>query len=1491
MSDTPESTHQTAQVASATKAARGSWKLLASSVLLALAGLAFLAVGTLAMLRYVLVPNIPRFKPEIEAQVSKRLGTPTTIGDLAVSWSEWNPVIDASEVKLKNREGETALALGKVHTQLSWRSLVRGTIVFERLDLGSPDLMIKRLPDGKLQVAGLDIDPFAKSDDDSLNQWLVEQRRISIRGATLRWIDQLRNAPIATFHQADLDFANAGLEHVFKLHGDLSTASDADGKPAHIEGTASFTHPAFQGLGGNKADFSQWSGDVYVEMTHASLAEIRRYVDLPFAIERGDGSARAWVKIDKSTVQQATADVALEKVKVQLANDMPWLDLERLSGRLLARPQAIAEGGLELGAENLAWQEAGRPAVKPTNIALKVEQGRDAEKGKGSFSASSLDIGELQRLSRYVKLPKGVNAAIERHAPQGLLSNVQASWQGQADAPREYDFKTAFTNLSLRAVNATQLPGPARQQPELNPGTPGFKSLSGNVHFTQQSGEADVRIENGLLQFPGVLDPDVIAVDKLKAQLSWKRETAQVPDGNAKANVPVWRVDIVMPEFMNPHAAGSAKATWKQDPIEALTLRKAASTGAAFAGLIDHSRPGILDLQGNLQRANAAAVWQYLPISIPQSIRSYLQNAIQSGVAKDAQFVLSGDLYHFPFALDPIEADKAAIHSKPQQANDWRGVASSPNETFRIVAHMSDVNLDYVPASKDSQGAHINGWPAAKNISGQLIFDRVSMQIKDTHGTITPIDAKPVKLSRVNGRIADFRQKATLELSGNTQGALSDYLAYVRATPINTWTAKALDQAKAEGLAELDLKLGLPLYDMRQATVEGKLKLDNNDLQITPLMPRFTQAKGLMTFTEKGFQVKPMRANFLGGEANIEGGTQEDRSTAFTATGTVTAQALKQESTLGVLALVAARATGQAPYDAKVLIRSGQPEITVNTPLTGMALDFPAPLGKTADSSLPVKYSTQLLNMQGVKSEADASSASQKNLRDLLSITIGSDIGIQYEREIMQSEQGVQIKVLRGGIGVSNPVVLPDSGVFANVAMKRFDADAWGGALRRMPTSVPAAPSASTSAQTVGTEPTQPLVDDTPLSTSEMMQNPYIPNVVALQVDELMAGKKAWNKVVAGATFKEGQWQANVDSVSFSGYLAWRAGTSVGSLGKVTARLGRLSVPKDNRDFEQLLDEPPDQLPAIDLVAEEFELGGKQMGRLELDALNLPGRTREWQLRRLAITNSESTLTAQGNWLPVIASAGGGPALKAALTPSKRVSLNFVLDVTDSGALLTRFGIPKTIKDGAGRIEGKLNWIGSPTALDFPTLGGNITMKMEKGQFLKQDPGIARLLGVLSLQTLPRRISLDFRDVFSEGFVFDEVTADALVERGIARTNNFRMKGTQANVLMEGSADISKETQNLYVIVEPDINLGTASLAYIAINPAIGLTTFFLQWLARNSLNKALAFEYRVTGPWVNPKVEKVDTRLKEKTPNGDEGSTPKVGSTDTSTSTKTAGQ
>ena len=125
---------------------------------------------------------------------------------------------------------------------------------------------------------------------------------------------------------------------------------------------------------------------------------------------------------------------------------------------------------------------------------------------------------------------------------------------------------------------------------------------------------------------------------------------------------------------------------------------------------------------------------------------------------------------------------------------------------------------------------------------------------------------------------------------------------------------------------------------------------------------------------------------------------------------------------------------------------------------------------------------------------------------------------------------------------------------------------------------------------------------------------------------------------------------------------------------------------------------------------------------------------------------------------------------------------------------------------------------------------------MRRGQFLKADPGPARLLGVLSLQALPRRLVLDFRDAFSEGFAFDFLRGDVRIDQGKAVTNNLQMKGVSAAVLMEGQADLVRETQDLRVVVVPELNTTSMALIATAINPVVGLGTFIAQLVLRRPL-------------------------------------------------------
>ncbi len=156
-------------------------------------------------------------------------------------------------------------------------------------------------------------------------------------------------------------------------------------------------------------------------------------------------------------------------------------------------------------------------------------------------------------------------------------------------------------------------------------------------------------------------------------------------------------------------------------------------------------------------------------------------------------------------------------------------------------------------------------------------------------------------------------------------------------------------------------------------------------------------------------------------------------------------------------------------------------------------------------------------------------------------------------------------------------------------------------------------------------------------------------------------------------------------------------------------------------------------------------------------------------------------------------------------------------------------------------------------------------MKLDahRGQFLKVDPGGGKLLGLLSLQSLPRRLTLDFRDVFSDGFAFDNIVGVMSVNQGVVATNDFVMQGPAAVVTMIGTTDLAKETQILRVKVVPGVGDSVSLVAFLG-GPAVGLGAFILQKLLKDPLGQIVAYDYAVTGTWDNPVVAKVKTNATE---------------------------
>ncbi|HUJ85591.1 MAG TPA: YhdP family protein [Burkholderiales bacterium] len=345
------------------------------------------------------------------------------------------------------------------------------------------------------------------------------------------------------------------------------------------------------------------------------------------------------------------------------------------------------------------------------------------------------------------------------------------------------------------------------------------------------------------------------------------------------------------------------------------------------------------------------------------------------------------------------------------------------------------------------------------------------------------------------------------------------------------------------------------------------------------------------------------------------------------------------------------------------------------------------------------------------------------------------------------------------------------------------------------------------------------------------------PVSVDLRLDTLDAfGKRVTGVTLKGGADAEG-WSANVQADQLAGDLAYRGAGN----GKLIARLARFTIPGDTPGQEAAGKGEHDikDLPALDLVADRFAFRGKQLGRVEVAAQHVG---EDWRIERLAMVNPDASMTGSGTW-------HGGPA--------SSTELKFELKANDAGKFLDRIGYKDLVKGGKATLGGTLNWNDGPLSIDYPSLAGELTLSAKDGQFLEIEPGIGKLVSLMSLQMLPRRITLDFRDVFSKGFQFDSIGGTLQIRQGVMTTKDFKMHGAAADVSMNGQTDLAQETQDLTVRVVPGLG-DSASTVIGLLHPLIGVASAIAQRILKNPLGQIFSYDYKITGTWSDPNVEKL---------------------------------
>ncbi|QKT03093.1 hypothetical protein HUS23_04360 [Ectothiorhodospiraceae bacterium 2226] len=267
----------------------------------------------------------------------------------------------------------------------------------------------------------------------------------------------------------------------------------------------------------------------------------------------------------------------------------------------------------------------------------------------------------------------------------------------------------------------------------------------------------------------------------------------------------------------------------------------------------------------------------------------------------------------------------------------------------------------------------------------------------------------------------------------------------------------------------------------------------------------------------------------------------------------------------------------------------------------------------------------------------------------------------------------------------------------------------------------------------------------------------------------------------------------------------------------------------------------PGVLPAARVQVREFSYQALPLGALNAEVARRP---RGVDISGFTLRGGLLTADARAEW-----QRGSG---------GDRFSVSGAMEARDVVQVSRALGLWQGLDARRSRVEGSMFWLGAPWRPQPQTVNGALRLELYEGALHEVEPGAGRLVGLLGISVLPRRLRLDFRDVFYEGFRFDEARGSLRFAGGRAVTEDFRMQGPAARIAVTGNADLVGRAYDHRVTVVPHIGQAAPIAGTLAWGPQVGAVLLIAQQLFRSSVDEAVTARYSVTGPWDAPTVARL---------------------------------
>ncbi|MGL6626683.1 YhdP family protein [Aeromonas jandaei] len=687
------------------------------------------------------------------------------------------------------------------------------------------------------------------------------------------------------------------------------------------------------------------------------------------------------------------------------------------------------------------------------------------------------------------------------------------------------------------------------------------------------------------------------------------------------------------------------------------------------------------------------------------------------------------------------------------------------------------------------------GWQPLTDLQIDLLFQNASLDMRSRSTKLGKASS-----DSVHAWIPDLAPGGHLYVDAQVQGegkAISDYL---QDSPLGSSVGQALEEIEVRGPLKGALKLDIPLDGESEVKASGDATFNNNKVRVASLDLPLEKVQGRLEYDNEQTRFSNLKATLWNQPLtlNYQGRQHPDRyQVDLDFKGQWDSR--RQPASISSYGIL----NGRSNWGGKLglTLPDDKPfsfQLGLDSTLQGMALDLPSPLAKSSGSRLPLTVIAR-----GRDGSAD------------IRAVLGADVDMQTR--LVYGEGVPYLSRVRVDVGQPGARVLRDVPMLLAINQQEADVGGW---LARLKQWLPS-----------GNVPTGTAV----VGPSFLPQEWW--------VDGRLARANIGSATIKATHFTVGPvnqaTEVMLDSPDVMGVIR----IPVVANRPVDAKFARIYWSGKSEELSPDLDAKQDNaimasIPWLKVSCVDCRFGELPLGEVKGELL--PGANKV-TLKDLDIRLAGSQLTGSVDWL-----ADGNRMETRAR--GKLTSKN-------SELLLKRLGYTSPIGDAPGSLAFDLNWQDVPYRPNLPTLGGSANYQLEGGTLREVNDKGARLLSLLSLDSLLRKLRLDFRDVFDKGFYFESMSASAKIKQGVVDNQDFFMKGAAGNLRGEGIADLVRWRLDYELSFSPNLGGTLPVVAAFSITPVTGLYVLALSKLLEPVVDVVTRIDFRISGPLDDPKL------------------------------------